>query len=851
MTFGGRGALDAACAQAAQLSATKLVSSDKTRCQTRHCFKPGDAMISRRRWRRPPLHPMLQKGRGMMMKGNPISRQMRVLLLGATALSGACLFPAAAQAQDSAAAQSVPSAAPTANQSTEDGRSAATARTNGVTDANQNGGIADIIVTAEKHPEGLQNVPIAITALSGSTLEKSGVKTVGDLTQLAPSLQFGQRSTNNFIALRGIGQAGQDIGSQSGVTVSLDGVPLVNQFMMNSAFLDVERVEVLRGPQGTFQGRNATGGAINVYSNPPTDTTDGAISFNIGDYDRIGVNGYVNAPLSNTLFGRFSFQTDRADGWLKNGYNDTRYDNSNFQEVRGQLLYKPSDAFSVRALVDYAHNNDNPEFNVILGRADPALPTPTQVAGYPYPQNNIQDLTVYMNEPNDRLVNNLRTTLAASYHWGNGSSLTSTTGYIDYDMKLKNLDVDLTPAPTSFFNLIGISTKQVSEELTYFTNIGSHADLTAGAIYMHSTSGEPLYLSLETIPDYLVYLPTEKLNSYAGYAQFRYNLTSRLRATIGGRYTRDEKSYVMDATVLTFHTILADKSSWGAFTPRFVLDYTPNSNSLIYASVSRGFKSGGFNTLGDITQPVNRFNPEYVWNYELGLKASMFDKRLRFGLTGFYSDYTNLQQTVFRIGLEGSDVRYPRVENASSATIKGVEFEAQAAPFKGLLLTGAVTRLDAKFGKFCNNNPLYTGTVTDPACVGATADGEPLPAGAEDLQDNTLPQAPKWQFNTSAQYVFPISSTLQITAHADYKWQSRVFFDIYNNALNAQDRYGLLNASLGIGSSQEGWSLSGWVRNAFDTRYISEGTVSPGVTPSVNGTIGMPRMYGATFTVNF
>jgi iron complex outermembrane receptor protein len=782
----------------------------------------------------------------MMMKRDSISRQACALLLGATALSGACVFPAAAQAQDGAAAQT-----PAAANTTSGDQPAAADQTTGATDATQNDGIADIIVTAEKHPEGLQNVPIAITAVSGSTLEKAGVKTVGDLTQLAPSLQFGQRSTNNFIALRGIGQAGQDIGSQSGVTVSLDGVPLVNQFMMNSAFLDVERVEVLRGPQGTFQGRNATGGAINVYSNPPTDNTNGSISFNIGDYNRIGVNGYVNAPLSSTLFGRFSFQTDRADGWLKNGYDDTRYDNSNFQEVRGQLLYKPNDSFSVRGLVDYSHINDSPEFNVILGRADPTLSTPTQVAGYPYPQNDIQDLTVYMDQPNNRLVNNLRTTVAASYHWGNEASITSTTGYIDYDMKLTDLDVDLTPAPTSYFNLIGISTKQVSEELTYFTNIGDRADLTAGAIYIHSTSGEPLYLSLETVPDYLVYLPTEKLNSYAGYAQFRYNLTSRLRATIGGRYTLDQKSYVMDATVLTYHTILADKNSWGAFTPRFVLDYTPNSNALVYASVSRGFKSGGFNTLGDITQPVNRFNPEYVWNYEVGLKASMFDKRLRFGLTGFYSDYTNLQQTVFRIGLEGSDVRYPRVENASTAAIKGIEFEAQTAPIKGLLLTGAVTRLDAKFGKFCNNNPLYTGTVTDPACVGATADGEPLPSGAEDLQDNSLPQAPKWQFNTSAQYVFPISGKLQITAHVDYKWQSRVYFDIYNNALNAQDPYGLLNASLGIGSSQDGWSLSGWVRNAFDTRYISEGTVSPGATPSVNGTIGMPRMYGATFTVNF
>lgn len=781
------------------------------------------------------------------MKRQPINRRACVLLLSATALSGACLFPVNARAQDRAASQPVSSAStPAVSQSTNNRHP-----TTSDQETSSNNGIADIIVTAEKRPEGLQNVPIAITALSGSTLEKSGVKTVGDLTQVTPSLQFGTRSTNNFIALRGIGQAGQDIGSQSGVTVSLDGVPLLNHFLMDPAFLDIERVEVLRGPQGTFQGRNATGGAINVYSNPPTDSTDGAISFNIGNYRRVGVNGYVNARLSDDLFGRLSFQTDHADGWLKNPYNGQRYDNTNLAEVRGQILYKPSSAFSVRALVDYTHRRENPEFNVILKRADPDLPTPLEVPGYPYPETDIDGLKFYINEPNIDDVNDLRATVIARYDLGANTSITSTTGYIKHDIRLVDMDVDLTPVPASKFDLIGLYARQFTQELTLNTDLGSRADLTAGLFYMNGISSEPLYLSLETIPDYLVYLPTEKLDSYAAYAQFRYNLTDRLRATIGGRYTIDRKSYVMDATVLTFHTLLSDKNTWKAFTPRFVLDYTPTENSLVYASVSRGFKSGGFNTLGDITQPVNKFNPEYVWNYELGLKAAMFDKRLRFGLTGFYADYTNLQQTVFRIGLEGSDVRYPRVENASSATIKGIEFEVQAAPVTGVLLTGAVTRLDANFGKFCNNNPLYPNIPTAPACVGATADGEPLPTGAQDLQDNVLPQAPKWQFSTSAQYVFPISSTLQITAHADYKWQSRVYFDIYNNPLNAQDSYGLLNASLGIGSSRKGWSLTGWVRNAFDTRYISEGTVSPGATPSVNGTIGVPRMYGMTVTAHF
>jgi iron complex outermembrane receptor protein len=177
-------------------------------------------------------------------------------------------------------------------------------------------GIPNIIVTAEKRSEGLQNIPIAITAITGETLDKAGVMDVGDLVQLTPSLQFGTRSTNVFIAVRGIGQSGQDIGSQSGVTVAIDGVPLLNHFMMNPTFLDIERVEVLRGPQGTIAGRNATGGAINVHSKGPTDKEDGEVALTIGNYGRLGAKGYVNAPISDVLEARMSFQEERADGWL-------------------------------------------------------------------------------------------------------------------------------------------------------------------------------------------------------------------------------------------------------------------------------------------------------------------------------------------------------------------------------------------------------------------------------------------------------------------------------------------------------------------------------------------------------
>lgn len=762
------------------------------------------------------------------MQYNRIIHSSRTLLLGATAIFGGCIFPM------QALAQSEPQESAPANPGDD-----------------QDVNVLDtVFVTAEKRAENLQDIPIAITAATGDTLERAGVKEVGDLTQLTPSLQFGTRSTNVFIAMRGIGQAGQDIGSQSGVTVSLDGVPLLNHFMMNPAFLDVERVEVLRGPQGTIAGRNATGGAINIYSKAPTDQLEGNLAINLGNYSRKEVSGFINAPISDSVMARVSFQKNKADGWLRNGFLGRRNNDTDLTEVRGQLLVEPNDSFKVHALVDYMRDRSDPSFNLLLGRAVADIPSAVELPGYAYPQNDIEDLTFYENEPNRRDVKDLRTTLIASLDLGANATLTSTTGYINHDIDLTEIDVDLTPAPTSTFPLIGLYASQFTQELTLTTGLGDRADLVAGLFYMRGDSSEPLYLTFGTLVNYLVYLPEETLDSYAAYAQFRYDLTDKLRATIGGRYTTDEKSYEMDATVLTTNTLLSENDSWKAFTPRFVLDYTPNDNSLLYASVSRGFKSGGFNTLGDITQPVNTFNPEYVWNYEAGAKVAFYDQKLRLGVTAFYADYTNLQATVFRLDPE-TDVRYPRVENASTAEIKGVELELQAAPVSGLLLTGAVTRLDTAYGRFCNNDPLRPTVPTDPGCIGVEDDGQPLPPGAVNLTGNQLTQAPEWQYNVSGQYVFPVSNSLEVTARADYKWQSEVYFDFYNNPMNTQDAYGLMNATLSLGSQDTSWTLSAWVRNAFDERYISQGTTTTSANPARTGSIGMPRMYGVKLDYRF
>jgi len=746
------------------------------------------------------------------MKPRCTARRLRCRALGwgASILFCGCGLTAQAQSQGRAQDDSKPTSANTADTALE-----------------------EVVVTAQRRSEDLQNVPIAITAISGDTLQKAGVESVGDLAQLTPSLQFGQRFGNVFIAVRGIGQAGQDIGSQSGVTVSQDGVPLLNHFMMDGTFLDVSRVEVLRGPQGTFEGRNATGGAINVYSNLPTQTFDGAIAATAGNYEFFGVRGFVSAPLiSDRLTARVAFQKNHSDGWMTNEFLHTRKNDTDLGQVRASLLGSITEDLTVRAILEATKDRGNPAFATVLGRARPDKPTAVEVLGLP--QNDLEHRVVYMNHTDQQDTEDKKAILIANWDVNPSFAIASTTGYINHDLVLTDIDNDGTSGDFSDFPLVGIHVNQFTQDLTATAELSSRTDLVAGAFYMHGDSSQPLILS---VPPTLIrafnYFPVEKLDSYAIYGQLRHQLTESLRATVGGRYTIDDKDFTMEGTVLGTSFLRTASDSWGAFTPRFVIDYVPGENTLLYVSASRGFKSGGFNTFGDVSLPVNLFNPEFVWNYEAGLKASFFERALRLGVTGFYSDYTNLQQTLFRINPQ-TGVRYPRIENAASAEIKGVELDVEAIPVRGVRLRASATRLDAKFGHFTSIDPIYP------------------ERGEQDLTGNQLPQAPDWQFGVSAEYSLPVSSSLAVTARADYKWQSEIYFDLFNNPLNTQGTYGLFNGSLSIGRLDEKWSLTAFARNAFDERYVSQSlTAASDTVPSRVGQLGTPREFGLTLNYRF
>ena len=304
--------------------------------------------------------------------------------------------------------------------------------------------------------------------------------------------------------------------------------------------------------------------------------------------------------------------------------------------------------------------------------------------------------------------------------------------------------------------------------------------------------------------------------------------------SIGARYTRDQKDYYEEDFVSGFPLPIVDVSkSWGAFTPRFALDYAPTSEMMVYASVSRGFKAGGINAFATTDGTFDEYEPEFVWNYELGLKATWLDNRLNTTLAGFYMDYSDVQQNL-RILNEQTGVLLPNVVNASDATIAGVEAGLSAQVTEGFKLTAAAVWLDATYDKLVTNDLVYP------------------ELGERDLSGNRLARAPEWQFSTSAEYGFALGASLGVGVRADYQWQSRQFFSFYNHELNSQESYGLLNLSVAVGPKDGRWLATAFARNLTDEFYVfyAEANVPAGF-PSLGGAVGPPRMYGLGLAYNF
>lgn len=703
-----------------------------------------------------------------------------------------------------------------------------------------------VTVTAEKREESVLDIPIALTAYSGDDLANAGVFSVDDLQKISPSFQFGQDGGVNIIGMRGVSAGLGVIGAEGAVTVSQNGVTLGRLTLWDSDLFDVERVEVLRGPQGVINGRNATGGAINIYSKLPSDKMEAGIKSTIGNYNKFSNEAYVSGPLLNSnVRGRFAFSTDQANGWLHNVQLNERLNNKNKTQARASFVADVTNNIEAVLILDAIRDHSNRNTGFDRGRVHPDQPGLAELLGVS--SGNIDDLEVEVDQLHVFEKEQFGATLRLTADLSPNATLTSTTGYVDQDIH-QTYDCDGTvssfcafPSTPVFEDGYGFQVSQVSQELTLAADLTDKLDIILGGLYLDDDAEHLNHFTAAgagLVADGVQLRTAAKLTSYAAYTQLRYQLNDNIRLAAGVRYTKDEKEYSEDGIVF-FPGSYSAENSWDAVTPRFAIDIQPNENLTLYASASRGFRSGGYSI--SFLGPEDEFDPEFVWNYEAGVKANLFENRALFSLSAFTMDYKNIQQIVFGLDGPGTDTI-----NAAKADITGMEFEFKGWLTENFKVDFSGTWLDTGFAEFRTADPIFTELGEFNSVTGLNV---------RDLSGNQLPRSPEFKYVIGAEYRTEFGAEIEGFLRANYTWQDDIHFSPYNYDLSLQEAYGLLGLSAGIESTEGDWSLTAFARNVSDERYFQVVNVTGASflnpTSSQLGLLGTPRQYGVTFSYNF
>ncbi|MBL0770066.1 TonB-dependent receptor [Sphingopyxis sp. DHUNG17] len=709
--------------------------------------------------------------------------------------------------------------------------------------------IGEIIVTAQKRGENVQKVPIAITALSGDTLAQDGVVTTLDLTQAVPGLQINNlfQSSNPTIFLRGVGVNDFNPASSGAVGVTVDDVFLNSGVGQLFAIFDVDRVEVLKGPQGTLYGRNTTGGVINYATKRPSFSPDFSASATAGRFNQFFFDAAGGGPLiEDKLAARASLTVKRRDGWAVNLQDGRDINDLEAYAGRLQLLLTPSSDVEIHNKIEGGVTKSSALGHQSLGIFHPTEGRPctgeeiiartvcvNPITGYQANADIDEFNTNVLN--NSEKLTNFADRLLVSIDTGN-INITSVTAFV-YNKRELNQDVDYSPFAIAELPLWTEKSEQVSQELRIASNDDGPLKWIVGAYYLQERLSSLVNFTLlrEFNPDptQSFFDPassimtverdfTQRTTSKAVFAQLDHELTDRLTATAGIRYTDDRKklSFItyagpvnpdsnaqarlqdrllglidsvpgngaIDLPSRTVTTL--KKPTW-----RLALAFqaTPTVNA--YTSYSRGVRSGGYNT-GALFSGIefNEVDSETIDAFEVGLKSDLFDRRLRLNLAAFYYDYRNLQ--VFSLEPDPNGAApIQRLQNAD-AEIYGAEVDIQARPVSGLDFHVGAAYVHATYSDF-----------VDPI--------------RGDFRGNNLDKAPRLQMTGRATYSHDINDDWTGRIGADFSYQSKVYFSAINAEPMAAGRHGEINLNAGF-AHRDGIDFSLFVRNVGNKRYRAD-----------------------------
>ena len=713
--------------------------------------------------------------------------------------------------------------------------------------------IEQLIVTAQKREESAQDVPIALTALSGDSLQRQGVIGFQDLTTRVPSLRFGAGVTGgeNVVTLRGIGSQNTTAGGDSPVAYNLDGVYLARTTSLDPEFFDIDRVEVLRGPQGTLYGRNSVGGSVNVITKHPTDVLGGHLDAMFGNYAAQTYRGWVNAPLYQSgdtkVLARLDVVRAQHDPYQKNLFNGPgaphNGDAQDFWLVRGELDFHFNDKADLLLIGSNTWNGDpaatKTQWWEAPGRfvgAQPFLTDPREIR---------------KNSPENYGNNVYYASATFTYDLG-FASFTSVTGFSAAKWKAAS-DADgseLTIALNPFWTMRQF---QDSEELR-LTSTPSQNPLSwivGGFFFREKTHQDFLFIDTGlndpgALFDTFVFRNGGDFNttSWAPFGQVDYDLAKTSMAvpvtlTLGLRYTHDEKqgadflNFTLPLVGLSFPQAKQFDRSWTQTTGKVGISYKPSDRLMLYANASKGYLSGG----GLVGNFPGIYQPEKVTAYEGGFKSTLMDHRLQFNGAIYREEIKDMQVFV-------QDITGSRIDNAGRAHINGLELEAIATPVDGLRLNANATFTDAKYDQYVTINNRFSGPA--PGCDPVTR--------LCDFAGHRLVQTPRYTFDVGGQYAWR-TGWGEVTPRIDVFTSGDLFFLSANSPLERQKAYTLVDANVTWRSLDGRYTVEVFGRNLGDEDVISNdglqsNTIGMGFAPD-NLAYYPPRTYGVRLGVDF
>ncbi len=674
--------------------------------------------------------------------------------------------------------------------------------------------------------------PAAISVATANDLEAGQIQHIPDLALTTPGLAIGNNANTSVphLYIRGVGTTNVTNGADLNIGVYLDDVYIDRGESFFFDLHDIERIEIMRGPQGTLYGRNTTGGAIRLFSRRPTPEFKAQHTLTLGSRNQLKTHGYVGGPLAtDTILGHLSYAYHKRDGYTANRFTGSRLADTDYYLLKTSVLIAADEQTDIQLNLDYNHNDSaglayKP---LVLGPILGGLIGDVTVADLEHVEPS--DTFEVRHDTDSREERDVFGISGKVTHDWNDLTLESITAFrsLDFD---ELTDVDGTSL--QLFNLaFELEQHQISQEFRLLNSDDRHVDWLIGAYIFAGASSSDARQSHTLGPGTFAGTNAADIETiaYAVFGEVDIELADRLSLTLGTRLTYEEKDFDFvrtsdDATgqIVTPGYERHDRENWSSITPRAILDYKWSQTTFMYVSVSRGFKSGAYNSFQQTSEaPVDQ---EHLTAYEGGFKSFWFDERLQLNIAAFFYDYTDLQ-VVSQEPTAGGGFQIATA-NAAKAEIWGIELDMTSTPLKSLTIAATAAFLSAEYTEFINS-------------------------AAVDVSGNDLIRAPEWSAGLMAEYSVTCGDAGDLTIRGEYQYQGRIYFTETNESVLSQPGSYNVNARIAFETRNERTTFAVFGRNLTDEETVSVAFDFRPITGSILRSYNPPRTYGVEVSVRF